>query len=144
MAASSNRPAHSRDGIAYGLHLVLGAFPFAFFSLALISDFTYMRTANLMWQYFSIWLITAALITGGLSVLAALVGLVTGRGGRRPGGWWHFGLTLLALLLGLVNAFVHSRDGWTAVVPEGIILSAVIVVLLIAGGAFGAVAERRG
>ncbi len=96
-----------------------------------------MQTANLMWQYFSIWLIVSALITGGLAVLAGIADWITGPRGRRGFGW-HFGLTVLALLLGLLNALVHSRDGWTAVVPEGILLSLVVVILLYAGGFVGA------
>ncbi|MEO5641176.1 MAG: DUF2231 domain-containing protein, partial [Sphingomicrobium sp.] len=55
---------------------------------------------------------------------------------------WHFGLTIVALLLGLLNSFVHSRDGWTAVVPEGILLSLVVVILLYAGGFIGALIDR--
>jgi uncharacterized membrane protein len=34
-------------------------------------------------------------------------------------------------MLAFVNAFVHSRDGYTAVVPDGLILSILVVVILI-------------
>jgi uncharacterized membrane protein len=37
----------------------------------------------------------------------------------------------IAVLLSLINAFVHSRDGYTAVVPAGVTLSALVVVLLL-------------
>ena len=47
----------------------------------------------------------------------------------RPG-WLYIIGNLVAVLLALVNAFVHSRDGYTAVVPTGLILSAVVVVIL--------------
>jgi uncharacterized membrane protein len=40
-------------------------------------------------------------------------------------------------LLSLVNAFVHSRDAWTSVVPQGIVLSAVSAILLLIAGARG-------
>jgi hypothetical protein len=33
----------------------------------------------------------------------------------------HVAASLLALLLSIVNAFVHSHDGYTAVVPQWII-----------------------
>lgn len=126
-----------------GLHRWLGGFPTAFFTLALITDYVYTRTANLTWQYFSIWLITAALIMGGFAVLAGIVDLAQGGGRGRRGVWWHFGLTIVALLVGLLNAFVHSRDGWTAVVPEGILLSLLTVILLYAGGLAGALLDRN-
>ena len=36
-----------------------------------------------------------------------------------------------ASVLSLVNAFVHSRDGYTAVVPTGLILSATVLLILL-------------
>jgi uncharacterized membrane protein len=34
-------------------------------------------------------------------------------------------------LLALINAFVHSRDGYTAVVPTGLMLSTFVVIVLV-------------
>jgi uncharacterized membrane protein len=50
---------------------------------------------------------------------------------------------VLALLVGLVNAFVHSRDGWTAVVPQGLILSVLDVLVLLVAAAIPPLTERR-
>jgi uncharacterized membrane protein len=54
-------------------------------------------------------------------------------------------MTLVAWLLALLNAFVHSRDGWTAVSPEGIILSGIVALLMLTGAGMSAfsVTERR-
>ncbi|MEG3153576.1 DUF2231 domain-containing protein [Sphingomonas sp. RB1R13] len=131
-----------RSGIASGVHRFLGGFPTAFFTLALVTDYAYMQSGTLQYQYFSTWLIVAALVTGGFAVLAGIADWITGPKGRRGFGW-HFGLTILALLLGLLNAFVHSRDGWVAVVPQGILLSLATVVVLYAGGFIGAMIDRR-
>jgi uncharacterized membrane protein len=49
----------------------------------------------------------------------------------------HVAASLLALLLAIVNAFVHSRDGYTAVVPQGLALSIVVVVLMVLATWFG-------
>jgi uncharacterized membrane protein len=35
-----------------------------------------------------------------------------------------------AALLSLLNVFIHSRDAWTSVVPQGLILSIVVAVCL--------------
>ena len=131
-----------RPGLWSSLHRFLGGFPTAFFSLALITDYAYSQSGTLQWQYFSTWLIVAALVTGGLAVLAGLVDWFTGGARGRRGFGWHFGLTILALLLGLINAFVHSRDGWAAVVPEGILLSLATVIVLYAGGFIGGLMDR--
>jgi len=49
----------------------------------------------------------------------------------------HVAASLLALLLSIVNAFVHSRDGYTAVVPQGLTLSIIVVVLMVLATWFG-------
>lgn len=126
------------------LHRFLGGFPTAFFALAALTDFAYINSANLMWSHFSAWLILAALVTGVLAVLAGGADWLTGGARGRRGVGWHLGLTLLALVVGAVNLLVHFRDGWTAVMPEGMILSVVTVVLLFAGGIAAAIADRRG
>ena len=41
------------------------------------------------------------------------------------------------LLLALVNNLVHSRDGWTGVVPAGLTLSVVTVLVMIVTGFLG-------
>jgi uncharacterized membrane protein len=46
-------------------------------------------------------------------------------------------------LLSLINVFVHSRDGYTAVVPTGLTLSALVVVVLIITGSLGSALVRR-
>jgi len=128
------------------LHALFGAFPLAYFLLAFLTDIAYSQSYNLQWQYFSIWLITAGLIMGGL---AAVFGFIDYFGNRRiralrpatP----HMLLNLLAMILSLVNAFVHSRDGWQAVVPTGIILSGIVVlILLVSAWLGGSMVYRHG
>ena len=51
------------------IHPMLIPFPVAFFIGAFVTDIVYAQTAYLMWQYFSIWLITAGLIMGGLAAV---------------------------------------------------------------------------
>ncbi|WP_375382205.1 DUF2231 domain-containing protein [uncultured Sphingomonas sp.] len=38
---------------------------------------------------------------------------------------------VVVLVLGLFNNLVHSRDAWTSVVPQGLIISLVTVLVLI-------------
>lgn len=125
------------------LHALFGAFPVAYFSLAFITDIAYSRSYNLQWQYFSIWLITAGLIMGGLAILfGGIDWLVRRRSGGSHAGW-HILFALLAWVLALINAFVHSRDGWTAVVPEGLILSGIVALLMLGAAVASAFAWRH-
>jgi uncharacterized membrane protein len=99
------------------------------------TDYTYYTTALWQWANFSAWLITAGLIVMLVAVILLLIDFVTGRAGRLNTG--SFILVAAAALLSLVNAFVHSRDAWTSVVPQGILLSAVSTLLLVIAGTRG-------
>jgi uncharacterized membrane protein len=99
------------------------------------TDYIYYTTALWPWANFSAWLITIGLIVTLIAVLLLLIDFVTGRAGRLNTG--SFILVGAAALLSLVNAFVHSRDAWTSVVPQGILLSAVSAILLVIAGARG-------
>ena len=133
-----------RGGVLDALHVILGVFPIAYFLLAFLIDITYVRSGGYyIWPFFSIWLITAALVAGGLAVLIGIIDWFATRSTRRHGTSWHGILTIVALVLGLFNAFIHSRDGWGSVVPEGIILSGVSTLLLIIAAVLGAASSRR-
>ena len=84
----------------------------------------------MLWERFSIWLITAGLIVAGLAVIAYVIDLAGGRQIAAPA-WPRAIGYVLAVLLALINAFVHSRDGYTAVVPTGLMLSGLVVVVLL-------------
>ena len=139
-----DEPVRARHGALDTLHALLGALPIAYFLLAFLMDVTYVRSTYFIWPIFTIWLIVAGLVAGGLAVLIGLIDwLASRRSTRARGSKWHAIVTLVALGLGLLNAFVHSRDGWTAVVPEGIILSGVSTLLLIVAAFLGAASARR-
>src|ERR1700729_1233637 len=112
------------------IHKMPVAFSAAYFSAALVTDLVYWQVPNVMWGRFSIWLIVAGLILAGIAVIAYLIDLARGRKVERPA-WPRVAGYALAVMLSLVNAFVHSRDGYTAVVPTGLTLSAIVVVILL-------------
>lgn len=128
-------PARLSDRPLYSL---LVQFPVVCFAGALVADIAYWRTVLFIWETFSVWLLAAGCLFAGL---AGLVGLVEFVRDRRLRAWrlaWPHALTsLLAALLAVVNVFVHSRDGYTAVVPEGLTLSVVVVVLMLAAAWMG-------
>ena len=133
-----SHPRSTAKLFGHPIHPMLVPFPIVCWIGAFVTDIAYARTAYLQWQYFSIWLITAGLVMGGL---AAVAGLIDYGGDRRvraarpatP----HMLLNITAFLLSLLNAFVHSRDGWTAVVPQGLILSGIVTLLLLVSAWLG-------
>ena len=130
-------PHATAPALGHPIHSLLAAFPIAYFCGAFVTDIVYSRTAYLMWQYFSIWLITAGLVFGALAAVAGIVDHFAGRRARHRHAGSHTILTSLAWLLSLLNAFVHSRDGWIAVVPQGLILSGIVTVLMLVGAWLG-------
>jgi uncharacterized membrane protein len=111
---------------------ILVSFPIACFCCAFLTDLAYVATADMMWADFSDWLLAFGMIMGGLAAVAGIVSLFRRRTSpvRRPivplalGG-------IVVLALGFLNNLVHSRDAWTSVVPQGIVLSGVTVLVIL-------------
>src|ERR1700722_9420317 len=112
------------------IHKIPVSFSAAYFSAALVTDLVYWQIPNVMWERFSIWLIVAGLIVAGIVVIAYVIDLAGRRKIERPA-WPGVVGYAIAVLLSLINAFVHSRDGYTAVVPTGLMLSGLVVVVLL-------------
>ena len=84
-----------------------------------------------MWQNFSAWLLFAGLVMGGIGVVAGAIDMAR-RSTRIVGPGWAAAIAYLVVLArGLLNSFIHAGDGWTAVVPNGLIVSAVTVVMML-------------
>ncbi|MCG5480337.1 DUF2231 domain-containing protein [Sinorhizobium alkalisoli] len=112
-------------------HLLFAQFPVVCFTLTLLTDIAFWQTGFLMWQNFSEWLLFVGLVFG---VIAAVVGAVEFllRPARFAGRtiWLHAVGYVLILGLAFLNSLVHAGDGWTAVVPWGLTLSAATVLLI--------------
>jgi uncharacterized membrane protein len=112
------------------MHKIPVSFSAAYFAGALITDLVYWQIPDVLWERFSIWLIAAGLIMAGLAIIAYAIDLASGRQIDRPA-WPRVIGYALAVLLSLMNAFIHSRDGYTAVVPTGLMLSGLVIVVLL-------------
>jgi uncharacterized membrane protein len=124
------------------IHKTVASFSAAYFAGALITDLVYWQMPDVMWERFSIWLIVAGLVMAGLAVIAYAVDLAGGRRIDRPA-WPRAVGYALAVLLSVINAFVHSRDGYTAVVPTGLMLSALVIVVLVSTALVGMAFSKR-
>ena len=116
---------------AHPIHPMLVPFPIACFFGAFVTDLVYWHTAAVQWETFSVWLLSAGMVIAGFAVLAGLIDVIGNKHIRalRPA-WFHVLANVVVLILALINAFVHSRDGYTAVVPTGLILSTLVVLIL--------------
>ncbi len=115
------------------LHAMLLAFPLALFTGALCSDIAYIQSAQIMWSNFSEWLIAGGLFGGGFAALWALIDALRFRtSALRKCYFLHFVLIAATWLFALFNSFVHAHDAWPSVMPNGIILSIIVEVLVLA------------
>jgi uncharacterized membrane protein len=123
-----------RPPAAGTLHAFFQAFPVACFTLTVVTDLAYVQTLNLLWLHLSEWLLLAGLVFGGLGLVGRLIGYLIRR--VRPS-WPSVVSGVVVLLLAILNSFVHTADGWTAVVPMGLILSILTVLAMVVTGWLG-------
>jgi uncharacterized membrane protein len=113
------------------VYAALAQFPAVCFIGTLLTDIAYYRSANYMWNDFSAWLVTIGCIMAGLTAIAGLITWLHHRHVRAlPLAGLHVAVSLAVLVVSIFNAFVHSRDA-NAVMPTGLVLSAIVVVLML-------------
>jgi uncharacterized membrane protein len=111
-------------GMTASLYLFLFPVPAVCFVGALLTDLAYVASAFLMWLHFSQWLLTAGIAFGIIAGIVLLIELISSHAIRAmPRGWAHVALFYVGLAVEILNALVHTADGWTAVMPAGLILS---------------------
>lgn len=124
-------PRYTRSAVAVALYELLNPVPLGFFVAAWIFDVIYMKTFMQTWTDAANWLIVFGLL---IAVIPRLISVVWLWGAKRypvtTAFKTHFWLNLLAIVLAIFNAFIHSRDAF-GVVPMGAILSTLVVVLLL-------------
>ena len=116
------------------LRRALTAFPIACFTLTVGTNLAYLQTSNLLWLHFSEWLLLFGLAAGLVAGIVALLQLAFSR--TKPS-WGYLVCGALVLILAALNNFIHTADGWTAVMPFGITVSIATVVLMLLTGWFG-------
>lgn len=109
--------------------LLISAFPL--FLGGLLADWAYTSTQHIQWLNFAAWLNAGALVFAGLALAWAVVGLFNSDKRRMAAYRLYTVLLASTFVTGFVNALVHAKDAW-ATVPEGVILSLVTVLLMLA------------
>jgi uncharacterized membrane protein len=123
------------------LHPIVLGLPFAAFGAALITDIAYYDTVDITWKNFSDWLLAGGMVLGALAAIVGIVDL-SRRSVRANGLIWPYAIGYaVAMVLALINNFVHSRDAYGAM-PEGLTLSTLTVIVLTITSIMGALLLR--
>lgn len=135
-------PSGRHSALAVAVFELLNPLPIGFFTAALVFDIIYLYSQQIFWTQAASWLIAFGLV---IAVIPRLINLVqvwiTGAYAQGSAVKIHFWAYLVAVVLAIVNAFIHSRDAW-AVVPTGVILSALTVILLVVAHVQQALRDR--
>lgn len=132
---SGTNPRSTASIAGHPLHPMLIPFPVAFLVATLACDLLFLNTGNSAWATASYYLLGAAVV---MATLAALLGITDFLGERRiralSAAWHHFIGNAAVLLLSIWNWWMRHEDGADAVVPTGLVLSAIVVLLLLYTG----------
>ena len=112
----SPNPQSTAQIAGHPLHPMLIPFPVAFLVATFVCDLIFWRTGNPAWSTASLWLLGAALIMAALAAIAGLTDFV------------------IAVLLSLWNWYRRYDLGDAAVLPLGLLLSAIVVLILLYTG----------
>ncbi len=116
------------------IHPMLIPFPVAFLVTTLVADLVYWGTRNPDWATAALWLVGAGVI---MALVAAVAGFTDFLGEARirqmNDAWLHFLGNLLAVAISAFNWYWHF-GGADAVLPWGVVLSAIVVCILLFTG----------
>jgi uncharacterized membrane protein len=128
-----NNPQSTAKIAGHPLHPMIVPFPIAFFTATLACDLAFWASANPLWVTATIWLLGAGII---MALIAALGGFTDLLGDSRiralSAVWWHFLGNLVLVAIEAGNWFLRYRSD--AVLPWGLVLSAIAVALMLFTG----------
>ena len=131
----THNPKSTASIAGHPIHPMLIPFPIAFFVGTFVCDLVFWNSGNPSWFDATLWLLGAGLI---MAALAAIAGLTDVLGDARirtlSTAWWHAGGNVLVVLIELYNWYTRYEHGTAAVLPTGIILSAIVVAILLFTG----------
>lgn len=136
MDASETYPTNDRrypPGL-HPIHGILLAAGVPLFLGALLSDIAYAYSYHIQWSNFASWLLAGGLVFNGLAVLWGLICLLFYHCARHY--CWYVLLLAITWAVGFFAALIHSRDAW-AMMPHGLILSAITFLLACAAAGMG-------
>jgi uncharacterized membrane protein len=117
------------------IHPMLIPFPIAFLVATFVCDLIFWSTGDAGWAVASLWLLGAALV---MAALAAVAGLTDFMGDSRirnlDAAWHHMIGNVVVVLLSLWNWWRRYDQGAEAVLPLGLLISAVVVGILLYTG----------
>jgi uncharacterized membrane protein len=130
-----SNPKSTASIAGHPIHPMLIPFPIAFFVATFVCDLAYWQSSNAGWATATLWLLGAGLVMAALAAVAGLTDvLAEPRIRALSDAWWHAGGNIIVVLVELYNFYARYTEGSSAIVPKGLVLSAVSVCILLFTG----------
>lgn len=131
----TRNPVSSANIMGHPLHPILITLPIGLFVAVLLFDLVFWRTGGEMWAAGALWLLGAGLVAAALAAVAGAIDFLGDRRIRALGDAWQHAIGNVAMvLIQLFSFYQRYRYGAAAVVPLGLLLSAVTVCILLFTG----------
>lgn len=128
MARATRNPRSTLQIAGHPIHPMLIPFPVVFVVTAFFCDLAFWQTGSSSWSAAALWLLGGALVFGALAALAGLTDFLGEPLVRRlTAAWYHFIGNAAAIVLTAINFYLRYANGDQAVVPEGLLISLVVV-----------------
>jgi uncharacterized membrane protein len=120
------------------LHPMLITFPIALLIGAFVCDVLFWWTADPFWARMAFWMIVGGLAGGSLAALSGIADFMLVPSIREHvASWSHFILAIMAMSIAATNLMLRWNDEAAAILPWGILVSALNVVMLSFAGWLG-------
>ncbi|WP_338082780.1 DUF2231 domain-containing protein [Ensifer aridi] len=128
MARSTRNPRSTLQIAGHPIHPMLIPFPVVFVVTTLFCDLAFWQTGSSSWSAAALWLLGGALVFGALAALAGLTDFLGEPLVRQlTAAWYHFIGNAAAIVLTAINFYLRYANGDQAVIPEGLLLSLIVV-----------------
>jgi len=139
MPEAHENPIPSKVAIfQHPLHPMVVVFPVSFLITVLFTDLAFWWRGEVFWAEVSFWLLVAGFALGVLAALLGMADFFLMREVRRHvTGWSHFIAGIMTLALAGTNLQLRWADPVAAVLPWGVVVSAMLLMLVLVTGWLG-------
>jgi uncharacterized membrane protein len=136
MATPQTRnPVSSANLMGHPLHPMLITAPIGLFVAVLICDVMFWYVGTPGWATASLWLLGFGLLAAAAAAVAGLVDFLGDGRIRKIGDAWQHAIgNVVMVLIQAFSFYYRYRNGTSAVIPVGLVLSAIAVAILLFTG----------
>jgi uncharacterized membrane protein len=132
---ASRNPKTTAQIAGHPIHPMLIPFPIAFLVATFVCDLIFWFTRNPAWSTAGLYLLGAAILMAAVAAAAGLTDFLGDERIREMSSAWHHMIgNVIAVVVAIINWYSRYSGGDAAVLPWGLVMSALIVLILLYTG----------